>query len=369
MRVLQLTTHFEPGGISSYILSLAAGLKKAGVQVAVASSPGRLTAVLKEEGIPWIEVPLRTKQELSLKVLRSYRALVDFLNKSHFDLIHSHTRVSQVVASLLARRFKIQYLTTCHGFFRLRLGRRLFPLWGEAVIAISPQVREHLVDDWKLADEKVRFIPHGIDTERFHPAASLQAKVNARRELGLKEGLVAGIIARFSSVKGHEVLLKAWVRVRERFPQAQLLMVGEGKEEERIKRLISELGLESAVVIRPTIMDTRTVLWAMDVFVQPSLQEGLGLAILEAQACGVAVVASRVGGIPALIEEAKTGLLAEPGDHVGLAEAIMRMFVEGHMRNAIQGEARQRVERDFSQRRMIEETARLYRELLPNEKV
>ena len=120
MKILLLTTHLNTGGIARYVISLAKALKHRGHTVFVASSGGDLEMTLVQEGIQHLFVDLRTKSELSPKVVKSFFGLKSFARKEGIDLIHAHTRVTQVLAALLSLYTKIPYVTTCHGFFRRR---------------------------------------------------------------------------------------------------------------------------------------------------------------------------------------------------------------------------------------------------------
>ena len=127
MKILLVTTHLEIGGIARYVTNLAKILKRRGHTVFVASSGGRLEEILTEERIKHIHLDIRTKSELSPKIMRSFSRLKPFLKNEEVDLVHAHTRVTQVLSELISRRCKIPYVTTCHGFFKRRIGRRIPP--------------------------------------------------------------------------------------------------------------------------------------------------------------------------------------------------------------------------------------------------
>ena len=176
MKILHLATHINMGGIGRYVTNLAKTLKGRGHTVLVTSSGGELEKVLSREGIKHIYLDIRTKSELSPKVIKSFFALKSFIKEEKIDLIHAHTRVTQVLAALLSSHLKVPYVTTCHGFFRKRLGRRIFGCWGQKVVAISEAVKNQLIHDFNVDEERIALIHTGVELDRFLQVAS-QEKV------------------------------------------------------------------------------------------------------------------------------------------------------------------------------------------------
>jgi len=268
------------------------------------------------------------------------------------------------VLGCLSRRFTgTRHVSTCHGFFKRRLSRRLFPCWGEKIIAISEQVKEHLNNDFKVDLNRISLIHNGIDTGRFK-RFSQSDKEKAKLRLGLGQTIVVGIVARLSDVKGHKYLIEAMKPVLELYPDVQLLIAGTGKMEKELKRLTESLNIKKSVFFMPVALDTRVILSAIDIFVMPSLKEGLGLALMEAMASGLAVIGSRVGGIKTLIIEGKNGLLFEPADTQGLKEAILTLLADPEKREALAREANEFITKNFSKDKMVLETERVYLDII-----
>lgn len=361
MKILMLTTHFNCGGIASYILNLSKGLNGSGNNVYVASSGGDSLGKLEGLHIPHFTIPIRTKCEVSPKVLAAALKLAKYVKDNQIDVIHSHTRVTQVLGCLLSRFTGLPHVATCHGFFKSRLFRRVFSCWGTRVIAISEAVKEHLTGDLGVTQEKIRVVYNGVDVKAFSDVNNTQAS-GAKDRFGLKDGPVIGIIARLSDVKGHMYLIEAMPQVLSELPEAQLFIVGEGRERGRLDKIISKLGLKEKTVIMPSVANTSEVLAAMDMFVMPSLQEGLGLALMEAMAAGLPIAASNIGGIPALIKNAETGLLVEPKDTAGLARAIIFLLKNRDKAYLMAHKARDFVRENFPLEKMARETENVYKE-------
>jgi len=363
MNILYITNHLNIGGITSYILSLATGMKKKGHNVYIASSGGQLLSKFLEEGINYIPIPIKTKSEISPKILFSAVRLFSAVKKYNIDIIHSNSRTTQVLGCLLARFTGCVYISTCHGFFKKRFSRRAFPCWGRKVIAISESVKEHLMKDFGVKEKDIQVVHNGIDVEKFK-SQNTKLKTQIKKNLGLGDGPVVGIVARLSDVKGHKYLIEAMGDILEKIPQTQLLIVGEGKMEKELVTLVERLGMEKNVFFLPSVSDAKDALSIMDLFVMPSLKEGLGLSLMEAMACGLPVVASDVGGIKSLIQDGHNGLLIRPADSKGLSFAILELLQNPERAEKLGRAARVFINQNFSQENMILETERVYRECL-----
>jgi glycosyltransferase involved in cell wall biosynthesis len=364
MNILFITNHLNVGGITSYALTLCRGLKKLGHNVYVASSGGDCLTRFTEEGIIFIPIPIRTKSEINIfKIGLSFFRLLKEIQEKQIRIVHTNSRVTQVLGCLLKAWFSLAHVTTWHGFFRPRWSRRIFPCWADRTIAISEPVKGHLINDFKAKVEYIRLVHNGIDLEKIKLKEPL-SRSEVKLKLGLKDGPVVGIIARLSDVKGHVYLIRAMKTVLKAFPDAQLLLVGEGRMEPELVRLSKELEISDKVVFIPKARDIAELLYIMDVFVMPSLKEGLGLGLMEAMAGSKAVVGSAVGGIKSLIQDKENGLLVPPGDVSGLAEAIQELLKDP-ARSAIMGnKARIFINQNFSLEKMLQQTIEVYQECL-----
>jgi glycosyltransferase involved in cell wall biosynthesis len=357
MNILYLTTHLNTGGITSYVLSLASALLKRGHKIFVASSGGQLVPQFIKAGITYIPIPIRTKQEFHLpKITVSLFKLLKIIRKENIEIIHSHTRVTQVLGTLLQYFSGKPHISTAHGFFKKRISRKLFPCWGKPVIAISESVKEHLVRDFKVKEKDIKIIYSGIDVSKF--------RGQKKKDLGLGDSLVIGIIARLSEEKGHLYLVEAMKSVLAKFPSAKLLIVGEGRMEKRIKEKIEELKIKENVIFLASVSDTSEMLAALDIFVMPSLKEGLGLSLMEAMASGLAVVASDVGGIKSLIKDGENGLLVRPADAAELCHGLLELLSNPQKREFLGRNARIYIEQNYSLESMVSQTENLYLECL-----
>lgn len=364
MTLLLIANHLNVGGISSYLLTLAGGLKQKGHQVYLASSGGQLEDKFIQSGIRLIKLPLDTKSEISPKIIFSFWKLKKIARQLNIDLIHSHSRTTQVLGCLLGQALAKPHIFTCHGFFKAKLFRRIFGCWGQKIIAISQQVKEHLMTDFKLVDNQINVVHNGIDTKNF---GDFSPRANLRAKLGIAQAdFLVGIIARLSDVKGHTYLVQALPLVIKNFPNTKLLIIGQGKTSEALIKQVRGLRLEDSVEFIPEAKNTKDWLAAMDVFVMPSLQEGLGLALMEAMAQGLAVAGSSVGGIKTLIRDQENGLLVAPADALALAGAINTLLGDFSLRRSLGARAREFIKQNFSQEEMVDKTEIVYQQALKN---
>ena len=167
MNILFLTTHANTGGITSYILTLGEASVKSGHKVWVVSSGGDCVPRLEAAGIKHVQVNIRTKSEVHPKLWFSLWPLNRLIREEGIHIIHAQTRVTQVLGVWVSRLTGVKMVTTCHGFFRPRWFRKIFPCWGAAVIAISKPVAQHLSVDFGVPPNKIHLIANGIDLDRF----------------------------------------------------------------------------------------------------------------------------------------------------------------------------------------------------------
>jgi glycosyltransferase involved in cell wall biosynthesis len=369
MRILHITSHLNVGGVASSTISLSKGLGQRGHRVMIASGGGHLEAQASAHGLTHWTFPLHTSIEFSPQVFSASRQLAARLRQDPIDIIHAHTRVGQVVAARLARSLRIPYVTTWHGFFRPNLGRRWWPCTGDLTIAISEPVRQHLLCDVGVPPQRVRLIPHGIDTSLFESPIDPLVQQGLRDQVHLlPHGPVVGTVARLVASKGVDQLIRSLPQLRALVPDVHLLIVGDGEDRPRLERLAVAGGVGEAVHFAGTLPETRAALSLMRVFVfLPAEQEGFGLSLLEAMASGCPIVAVRRGGGASwVLEESGIGVWVEPGDVNGLAAAAAQFLQDGEAASRAAGQVRAVVKDRYTLSRMVDEVEAVYHEAVSN---
>lgn len=366
VKILHVTTHMNTGGIAQYILSVASALKDRGVDCIVASSGGDMVEELQRRGIVHRSLDIRTKSEFGPKVLKSIFQIYRIIKDEGVDIVHGHTRVSQVSGLIASRMAGALYVSTCHGFFKKRLGRRIFDLWGDRVIAISGPVRESLIRDFKVSPERIELIYSGVDVRRFSKDRSNAEISDFKHKLGLGDEPIVGTIGRLSSVKGHIFFIEAMKGISSEGRRIKGIIVGSGPEEGSLKRLVKDLGMEDSFFFFESTADTPRYLDIMDIFVFPSVKEGLGLSLLEAMAQGRPSIASNIGGIRDIIKDGETGILFNAGDAGMLKRSIIRLLDDAGLRARLGQAARRLVRERFSLDIMTDKITSLYKNMLRN---
>jgi glycosyltransferase involved in cell wall biosynthesis len=232
------------------------------------------------------------------------------------------------------------------------------------VIAISAPVKGHLEKDLGVAPQRIALIHSGVDTERFGKEVAAGEREMIKRDIGLGPGPVIGTVGRLSDVKGQAVLVEAVAYLEAENRTVQCIIMGDGPEEGNLRRLIRSFGLEKTVHLVRSRPDTAGMLQAMDIFVLPSLKEGLGLSLLEAFASGKACIASDVGGISDIVKDGENGMLFPVGDAKVLGRAIARLLDDEKLRGELGSSAKALAVERFSIGTMAEKTISLYEETL-----
>jgi glycosyltransferase involved in cell wall biosynthesis len=230
------------------------------------------------------------------------------------------------------------------------------------LIAVSKTIHDVLARKYK--NNQVIHIYNGIEVGKLRISRS---RVETRAMLGVSSGeSLIGTVGRLTPVKGQVHLLKAVRRLLDQGRKVKLVLAGDGPLRHPLEGIVRKLGMCENVAFLGQRDDTHELMQAMDVFVLPSLSEGIPLVVLEAMVAGVPVLASRVGGIPEVIEDGATGMLVEAGNEVELANRCGMLL--DHIDTAVQisKSARQRVEAHFSVEVMVDRVAHLYRTLVCN---
>lgn len=292
--------------------------------------------------------------------------------RGRFDIVHTHLIYSQIYGRLAARAARAKRVVSSEQNVYEAKARAPFrwlerKLSGQTdcIIACSNRVREHLTRNVGVNPLKVVVVPNAVDTNVFFPigreSALFEKVKSVRRELGIREGdVVIGSVGHLSPQKGQKFLVAAIPLVRARYPRAKFVLVGKPTLRKELQEQARGLGVKEAVRFAGIRGDVPILLNCFDVFVLPSLWEGFGTAIIEALACGVPVVASRVGGIPEIIEHGVDGLLVPAGHARPLAENVIRLLDDSSLRKDMVYRGLRKAMGRFSVGRMVETMAKVY---------
>jgi len=335
LRVLHVVNDLHLGGAQRMVGSQAVALHHAGFDVRVASlelvAGGPLADEIEADGVRVHR--LRSPGEPRLLALSRLPSLMRVFGP---DLVHTHLAAAGITGRLLARRAGVgRVVSTLHNLsdwqerrahpLRL-LDRRTLPL-ADAVVAVSDVVRSAFVRACPRLAARAVTIRNGVDLAAFARTRTLRGL--ARPAFGLEaEDLVVAVVARLDRRKGLDVLVEALRLAVARGAPLRLLVAGDGPERASLDSLARARGVASRIHWLGHQSDVRPCLAAADVLASPSRTEGLGVAVIEALAAGVPVLAARVGGLPEVLEGASCGLLLPPDDPAGWAAALVALAAD-----------------------------------------
>jgi len=299
--------------------------------------------------------------------------LAHFCRQQNVRLIHAHQYGPFFYAELASRlAHRVPVLFTEHGrdypdYRRSKrvLANRLLLRRRDRVVAVGQHVRNALVKNEGLNRDRVTVIYNGIDCQAYNPVPRQRAETRAG--WGLDDSHLAIIqVARLNRLKNQATALRAMSMLTANYPQARLVLVGDGEERSTLEQLTDSLQLRSQVIFAGMQKDVPRMLSAADLFLLSSVSEGIPLTLLEAMAAGLACVATRVGGIPEVIVNGVTGLLAEPSDPNALAGKLSTLLGDAELRSQFGTAGAARVRRSFDAHQMHEAYSKVFREMLPS---
>jgi glycosyltransferase involved in cell wall biosynthesis len=354
LRVAGVDPEREFAGGQTQVLGLTRELLRMGHRAELICDPaGKLFARAAAEGIRCHGLRLRNSVDLA-----GGMRLRSILAREGYDVVHFHTARAHAMAPF-ARGLACALIATRRMDYR---PNRLFApfLYSRAVdgvAAISEAVASALTSAG-VPRERITVIPSGVDCEYFRPP-SKEERIAARQALGLAAGTIAvGTIGALEERKGHRHLLEA---IAPAMAGVVCFIAGDGSLRSELEGRAEVLGISTRTRFLGRIESSRDLLWALDIFVFPSLWEGLGVAALEAAASGVATIGANAGGIAEVVRDGETGVLVAPADSRALRDAIARLAGCPGERQALGEAARKRAIEQFAMGAMAHRTVALYR--------
>lgn len=361
MHILQLLPALEVGGVERGVLDITKGLIRRGHRVSVISSGGPLVERLTSLGAMHYGVPVHEKSLLTMWSCVSSVARV--IQTTGVDIVHARSRVPGWIGYLAARRTQRPFVTTAHGFYAPHIGSRVMT-WGRTVIVPSEALAQYLIEHFRVPKAQLRVIPRGVDLEEFRYHPSPESHQGPWR---------IGLFGRLGPMKGQEIALRACAELIHRRVPITLCLSGDAAESPKrreLDRLIQSLGMSGAVEWCGIRQEMAELIASVDLVVVPSrYPESFGRSVVEAQAVGRAVIASRIGALAELIDDQRTGRLVSPGDPRALADAIQQFITDPALRQRCVEAACRHVETVWTVDRMVEQTLTVYDECLTKPRV
>ena len=358
MRILQILPELNVGGVETGTVDLSKYLVEKGHYSVVVSNGGQLVKQIESAGTKHFCLPVHKKSLFT--IYRSIKSLRKIIRREKIDIVHARSRVPAWVAYFAARKTNASFITTCHGYYKNRFLSQVMG-WSKLIIVPSEVVGRHMIDDFKVQSRSIRCIPRSVDLDKF--------KVKKVFDRGSLDKAVA-IVGRITPLKGHIYFLKAMATVVRSNPYIKIKIIGDvPAKKESYKRelevLIKRLGIKENVEFLGSRMDVPELLSKVDVLVLSTItQETFGRVIIEAQAVGVPVVATKVGGVVDIIDDEKTGLLVMPKDTEAMARSVLRLLNDKILSESFAVEAKKKLKAKYTLDQMASKTVEVYEELL-----
>lgn len=371
-RILHIITRLDRGGSAENTLLSAAGLDPDQWDVTIAvgpttQDPGPTLQRARERGVRFVDVPSLVRAPDPWKDLQALRQLRHLLRQG-WDVVHTHTSKAGILGRWAARGLGVPVVHTPHGhvFYgyygsivtrAFVTAERRAARWCDRLVALTVADRQDHerfgvgeTGQWVVIHSGVDF--SGLDR-------SERSRDEVRADLGIEaDRPVVGTLGRLTAIKGQADLIDA-VSFLQAEPLPHLLLIGDGEEQGALRARAEQVGLQDRTLLCGWRTDIGDLLRAIDVFVLPSHNEGMGRALVEAMYLGLPVIATDVGGIPELIEDGVQGLLVPPRAPAALADAIARMLSDTELRHRVGDQAALRA-RDYGADRMVERLVELY---------
>lgn len=356
------------GGGEKHTLTLVEEFKKRGFKFYLVSSCKVLLKEFQKREWPYQKIwagiePVSLQSVIIFPLLTPFIFIELFFILAYYKIfkkikiIYCLSFTEKILAVPIAKILNLKIIWAEHvlptRWFYANPFKILYILWSRwvKIFTISEAVKKQLVN-FGVRGKNVQAIYYGLDSQDFTPQS---------KSKDLTSKFIIGTIARLSSEKGVDILIRATKMVQAQISNLQVWIIGEGEEKEKLESLTKELNLENQVKFWGFQKNFKNFLKNFDIFILPSIKrEALGITLLEALAYQKPVIASNLGGIPEIIEDQKTGLLVEPGNPQTLAEIIIKLYKNPPLAQNLAQAGYQKVKTQFSQEKMIEKFYNLF---------
>lgn len=353
------------GGAEQLLLTILKNIDKTRYEPTVCciNSKGPIGLEIEKLGFEVIELGRKSKS-WDIRIVLDLMALI---RRKNIDILHTHLYHANMYGRVAASRCNVPVIITEHNVYtKYKLKRRLVNYLlakkTDRIIAVSRMVMEYVIRrDW-IERSKVELIYNGIDIPN---QPSETTREQARKELGLsEEHFVIGTVSRLEEQKGHNYLIDAVKKLKDSIPNLKVLIVGSGTLELHLKKRVEDEGLKDYIDFLGPRRNIPDLLRSFDVFVFPSLWEGLPVALLEALACSLPAIVTPVGGVGEIIEDGINGIFVPPRDSDSLEKAVLALYNDRELRGRLGNEGQRTVFERFNAALMVKKLESLYREVI-----
>ena len=362
IRLMQITHDLAIGGLQQVVVNICRTINRDlfDISVLCLRDLGEFVPEVEKLGIPVFYLP----QKKSGTDYLSFLKVAKILREEKIEVIHTHNTqplVDGTIGALMSGVKTIIHTDHARNFPDKR--RYMFAEWlmshfAHKVVGVSEHTSEDLIKYEKISRKKILTIPNGIDGNRFSININKQEK---RKELGIHgSGPIIGLGVRLTEGKGINYLLQAMPDIIKKFTDITLVIAGDGPAADKLKKQTVELGITRNVLFLGPRLDIPELLKVFDIYVLPSLSEGLPMVLLEAMAAGCPIVATNVGGIPTLIKHGDNGSMVEPKNPQALASEIIKLLSSQELRSQYSKKALETFQESYSADIMTRKYEQLY---------
>lgn len=372
--VLQVLPEMDVGGVERGTFEIAEYLQKEGVKNFVASKGGRLVYNLEKINVTHFTFNLKTKNPIKLYL--NSKKLEKIIKENGINVVHARSRAPAWSAYWATKRANVSFVTTFHGTYGLgpfgikKIYNRVMT-YGKLVISISEFIKEHIIKNYHIDENKIRLIHRGVDIEKFSPeSVTAERKVSLIRQFNIPEDKpVILLIGRLTHWKGQHLLLEAFSKLKNKNYYAIIAGGDQGRTDysEYLRKLVEKNNLASNVLITNKVVDDVPAFMSLSAIVASTAiePEAFGRMAIEGQAMGRIVVASNIGGSLENIVDGKTGILFESGNAQDLADKIdYALSLDEKSKTKMSKAAIQNVKDNFTKEIMCVKTLKVYEEVL-----
>lgn len=367
--ILYIIDGFEFGGGERVFLQLASILRNDYKVIVASTGCGRFEREIRDLGVDFHSIDFNKR--ISWNTIKSIK---DIIQKNEVQIIHSQGARVDLLSRIAGKWAKVPKIVCTiampvEGFdvkivrkFFYRLADRISERYVDAFLVVSNTLYRLLTESRGISSQKVIRVYNGIEVDQY---TAKEKNSGLLKEWGIPTmAKVVGSVGRLVWQKGYKYLIKAMPKVLERFPETRLIVVGEGPLKKELEMMARELKIDEMVIFTGAREDINEVLSCFDLFVIPSVNEGFPIVTLEAMAMSKPIIATRINGITEQIIDGKTGILVPSHHPELLTKAILQLIQDRELSEKLGMAARIAVEREFSIEKMIENTEKVYLELL-----
>jgi len=380
IKIAQVITRLDWGGSTEILRTICCNLDKEiydlKLIIGLTNYPSAKTKEFLREFNDRVTVIPQLRRDINpLNDLLALIRLYLIFRSGKFDVVHTHTAKAGVLGRLAARLYGGSIIVhtphghNFYGYFGPTLSKIIIAIekflssFTDKIIALTELEQKDLLRFKITGADRIVLIRQGLELDRYMQANIDKDKIKKELNIQPHEN-VLGMIGRLEPVKGPLYFVEAAKDIIEEFPETKFLIVGEGILRKRLERRIEILGLKEKFIFTGWREDMPEIISVLDLLIFPSLNEAVGMVLIEAQACGVPVVATEVGGIPEIVNNNRTGILVPAGDSKELARAVNCLLGDKQKRSQLSKEAQDWIKDKFKVQEMIDKLSELYKELI-----